>query len=360
MPPMLNQCLDDLETRIDESVEQDNRKAWVDFIEDRCDEDVFFPPTREPDPPSINWPRVTVNQAIREPEAMLIQQFAGCSGVLSSGSAARMCVRCNFGTNILPSLFGCETFFMDEQLSVLPTGVPLHSAERVRELVSAGVPDLRGGFGGPVFELAERFLEILRSRPKLERNIPLYHPDLQGPMDTAEVVWGSEMFLAFYDDRQLIADLLDVITDTYIAFMRAWYDLVGPPEEYSSHWGMMHKGALMIRNDSLMNLSPETYVEFARPCDQKLFDEFSGSGAMHFCGRGDHYIEPMSEMSGLTAVHMSQPHLNDLETIYRNTVDKRIKLIGLREPGLRPGRNMHGQAQSFAAPEKIEAEHERQ
>jgi len=362
MSATLDKCLDDLESRIDESAEQANRQAWIDFLEDRCADDVFRPPSRQPNPPKIDWPTVTVNQAIRQPEAMLIQQFAACSNVLARGGAGRMCVRCNFGTGILPSLFGCGTFWMEERLNVLPTAVPFHSAEKMRQLVAAGPPDVRGGFGGAVFEMAERFLEILRARPKLGRHISLYHPDLQGPMDAAEVIWGSEMFYAFYDAPQLMTDLLAVITDTYIAFMRAWFELVGPPGEHGTHWGMMHKGVLMIRNDSLMNLSPETYVEFARPCDQRLFDEFGASGAMHFCGRGDHYIEAMSEMSGLTAVHMSQPHLNDLETIFRNTVDKRIKLIGLRPDHLKaaPGRCFHGQVQVYDTSEQLVPTHEKQ
>ncbi|GAG30771.1 unnamed protein product, partial [marine sediment metagenome] len=109
---------------------------------------------------------------------------------------------------------------------------------------------------------------------------------------------------------------------------RAWYDLVGRNGGHATHWGLMHKGTVMIRNDSLMNLSPQAYVEFVRPLDQRLFDAFGG-GAIHFCGRGDHYIEPMSEMTGLGAINMSQPECNDMEVIYRNTVDKSIKVIGL-------------------------------
>jgi hypothetical protein len=34
-------------------------------------------------------------------------------------------------------------------------------------------------------------------------------------------------------------------------------------------------------------------------------------------------------MAGLTAINLSQPECNDMEVIFRNTVDKGIKLIGL-------------------------------
>jgi len=42
----------------------------------------------------------------------------------------------------------------------------------------------------------------------------------------------------------------------------------------------------------------------------------------------------MSEQRGLHAINLSQPHLNDVEKVYRHTADKGIKLLNLtREAG---------------------------
>lgn len=358
MADSLAECLSDLQNRIDEDQERANYLAWIDFLEGRVAEDIFIPPLRIPSGPNADWPVVTTNQAIEDPEAMLFQQFADCSGVLAKGGGSRLNVRCNFGTGILPSLFGCELFRLDDELNVLPTGVPLGSKDKIKPLLDAGVPDVRGGLGGTVFKTAERFMAALEEYPVLGRNVVLYHPDVQGPMDAAEMIWGSDIFYAFYDDPDLLKRFINLITDTYIAFMREWYALTGQPSEHSTHWGQMHTGALMIRNDSLMNLSPETYVEFVRPADERLFEKFGGCGAMHFCGRGDHYIEPMSEMKGLTAVAMSQPHLNDMEVIYRNTVDKGIKLIGLNGDAARSAnRPLRGRVQCFGPQEPVTSSH---
>ena len=49
---------------------------------------------------------------------------------------------------------------------------------------------------------------------------------------------------------------------------------------------------------------------------------------MHFCGRGDHYIESLCKIPGLYGVNMSQPHYNDMEKIYRATVEAGIPLLG--------------------------------
>ncbi|MFH1730370.1 MAG: hypothetical protein ABIF82_01815, partial [Planctomycetota bacterium] len=96
-----------------------------------------------------------------------------------------------------------------------------------------------------------------------------------------------------------------------------------------------------------MNFSPAMFDEFIRPYDQRLLDEFGG-GAIHFCGRGDHYIESMCRMRGMHAIAMSQPGYNDMEAIYRSTVDRGIKLIGLqRDAALAAqvaGRDLRGQA----------------
>ena len=43
--------------------------------------------------------------------------------------------------------------------------------------------------------------------------------------------------------------------------------------DYGVHWGIMHGGHIMIREDSAMNLSPAMYGEFARPYDQRLLDD---------------------------------------------------------------------------------------
>ena len=338
----LTQYLDDLSARIDSAQEQANRQAWLDFVEDRCSEDIFVPPPRHPAPPRIDWPKVSVNDAMNDADAMLLHQFAAVSDVLTASGGDRLNVRCNYGTGIGATLFGCELFMMDESLDTLPTSKPL-GQDRLAALLDAGMPDLCTGLGASVFEAAGRFLEVFQRWDALGENIELYHPDMQGPIDIAELVWGSEMFYAFYDDTELLQRLLALITETYIAFMHKWYGLIGKPEAVTTHWGCAQRGALMIRNDSLMNLSPDIYAQFVRPLDQRCFDELGGC-AIHFCGRGDHFIELMSEMRGLSAIQLSQPEYNEMETIYRHTVDKEIKLLGLDPTAARAaGRPLRGQ-----------------
>ena len=61
----------------------------------------------------------------------------------------------------------------------------------------------------------------------------------------------------------------------------------------------------------------------------------------------------MSEMEGLYAINMSQPEYNDVETIYANTMDKGIKIIGLdraaAEETVARGRDLHGRVHASMA-----------
>jgi hypothetical protein len=143
----------------------------------------------------------------------------------------------------------------------------------------------------------------------------------------------------------LVHALLKLVTETYIRFMSEWEKIVPPKGTHAAHWGLLHKGRIMLRDDSAMNLSPEMFDTFIRPYDQRLLSVFNG-GVIHFCGRGDHYIASLSEMTGVNGVNVSQPHLNDMERIFQNTVDKGIPLLGLRrdaaDAALARGRDLHG------------------
>lgn len=347
----LRRCLDDLAGRIDLVQERVNTLAWINFLEGNVRDEIFYPPSRNPVPAKVDWPDVNINDAFKDPESMLLSEFKMVSDVLANDFGQRLNVRCNYGTGIMPSLFGCKIFMMGSELNTLAAAMPLHDKAKVQAVIDAGMPDLRAGLGGRVFDTAELFLEVFEQYPIISETVELYHPDIQGPIDIAEVVWGSEIFLTFYDDPEMLKEFLDLMTDTYIAYLRRWYEIAPAPKNgYSGHWNMLIKGRPVLRNDSLMNLSPEVYVEFIRPLDQRIFDEFGG-GVVHFCGRGDHYIELMSEMKGLTGIAMSQPECNNMEIIYKNTVDKGIALLGFPyEPAvqaLASGRPLRGMVQTY-------------
>jgi len=319
--------LNDIESRICPEAEEDLDRQWSDFLDNRFEGDIFFPSRTVVSAPSVNVPAVNINDAINDYEMMLLYELCGVSGALSSRNQ-NLCVRSNYGTGILSSLFGAEIFEMPRKMNTLPTTRTLGSTEDIRRISESGVPDLMGGFGRRVFEFGEFCRDVFSHYPRIQQYVSVYHPDTQGPLDICELLWGCEMFYALYEDPDLMHAMMRLLTDTYTAFMHKWYKLYPMNTGINVHWAhIRHKGAIMLRDDSAMNLSPELYAEFAAPYDGELLKRFSG-GAVHFCGRGDHYIETLTSLPGLNGINLSQPHLNDMEKIYRNTVDRGIKILG--------------------------------
>lgn len=317
--------LNDIEQRIDEETEQEFLNDWRNFLYGKYDGDIFYPKRKKVSKPGIALKDININDAINDYELMLDTQLAIVSKSLNSKSNV-LAVRANYGTGILSSLFGADIFMMPYTLNTLPTTKAFNSNEKIKELIQKGIPALNIGFGKQVFNMGEIYKEVFSKYPKISKYVYIYHPDLQGPLDICELLWGCEMFYAMYDEDTLVHDMLSLITNTYISFMDEWFNLFPLTDDINAHWFIMFKGNILLRNDSAMNLSPGLYKEYAFPYDSKLLDYYNG-GVIHFCGKGDHYIEIMSQIPKLTGINMSQPHLNNMEKIYMNTIDKGLMII---------------------------------
>jgi hypothetical protein len=343
---MLEKFIEDLENRIDIEIEENLFQEWKNFADGENNSSIFYARRPYSIPSKIQWPEVLINETLDNFDKMALQQFGMCSNELSKGSGKLLSVRCNYGTSIIPSLFGAELFIMDKELNTLPTSKPFtDTIDAVKKLLDRGMPDLNSGLGSKIFEMGERYIKIFEKYSKIKKTVHLYHPDQQGPMDICEILCGSSIFLYLIEFPDLMKNFLELITETYIKFMKKWTELVPITENYAVHWSLLHKGHIMLRDDSAMNLSPAMFEHFILPYDQKLLDIFGG-GAIHFCGRGDHFIEQVSGMDGIYAIAMSQPECNNMEIIFRNTVDKNIKLLGFKkqvaEETINKGRNLHG------------------
>ena len=323
---MIDRYLADLEKRLEPEQELALEQAWICFA-DGCQSDgPFNPPGRRPAPPACHWPEININDAIIDDDLMLLSQFKMCSDQLASGSQWLLSVRTNYGVGIVPSFFGSEPFIMPRDMNCLPNVKPLSGgSQTINRLVSGPLPSLDQGYGPQIFRIADRFLEIRRRYPNIGRFIRMDHPDGQGPFDIVELLWGSDVFYALYDDGDLVHALLDHICSFYSTFFDRWFKTVPPTDAYHAYFGRLHRGLITLRDDSAMNLSPAMCREFVHPYDARLLDHFGG-GAIHFCGRGDHYIADMVQAAGLSAIDLSQPHLNDMQHILNQTIDRGVNL----------------------------------
>ena len=77
------------------------------------------------------------------------------------------------------------------------------------------------------------------------------------------------------------------------------------------------------------------------PYDDRLLRKYGG-GVIHFCGKGDHYIDKIDKLPMVYGINMSQPEYNDMEKIYRNTVDKDVRLLSFNRQQAEQNKNREG------------------
>jgi hypothetical protein len=267
-----------------------------------------------------------------DPQKMLINELVASSttkpSVVSSlliGDDFPLQVRPNFGVGVIASLFGAQIEVPEEGM---PWVRPVGSADTVQLMVEAGVPDVGSALGGRVIETLEFYREALAPYSKASRHIHLTQPDLQGVLDIALLLWGTDLFVLMREQPALAHAALDLLNETYAALLRRLKPLVR--EEAGAgfialHWGLC-RGQLLVKEDSAIMLSPGMYAEYVRPCNERLFAEFGGGG-IHFCGDGGHLRDEMTATWGLECVDMGQPELNDTGAWRRPLHDRRIALM---------------------------------
>lgn len=324
----LRPWIDDLAARIDPAEEARLFADWTAYALGRWPQPVFTPAPRRARPSAIDWPAVHINDAVLDPALMVLHQLRGCSEQLARGGSGLLCVRCNYGTPILATVFGVAARLSDRGMDTLPGSLPL-GTDAVRALAAAGAPAAAGaGLMPLVLAVGRAFRAVLASRGGLE-HVHLYHPDLQGPLDVLELVWGSDCFLHFVDEPELAEAALAAVTDAYLAAWTAWC-AVQPPraDGLAVHWGFLHRGRVMLRDDSAMNLSPALARRLVAPFDGRILAA-AGGGAIHACGRVDHWLPAVAGLPGLHAVNLGQPAMNDLRRIWAGTVERGIQLTPL-------------------------------
>lgn len=87
----------------------------------------------------------------------------------------------------------------------------------------------------------------------------------RGPLAVAGWLLGiTELLIGLKTEPEPHARLLDILTTTIIAWLRAQLSVLRAPE------------AILVLDDIVGMLSPKMFEQFARPCFSRLFDEFRG------------------------------------------------------------------------------------
>ena len=165
-----------------------------------------------------------------------------------------------------------------------------------------GTPDWRLGAAGEMLERVRVWRAATSGR------IPIQLPDMQGPLDLANNLWGTEPLLtAMYTAPDAVHRLMQYMTEAFIAYVRlvqqaAQGELI-PIHCMPVVW-MPPSIGVALSEDLLAVISPRLYDLFGRPYNEQIARAY-GSVVVHSCGSIEHNLPGLLDTEGLLGVNAS-------------------------------------------------------
>ena len=266
------------------------------------------------------------SQVFDDPEKMLynelvyaIETSIACHGQIDDDLP--LTIRANFGTVVVASLFGSRV----EQVGENPPWVrPFQTLNEFRAALDHDPLDFSQGWCPRIVERYQFYRDALASYPELAGMIHLALPDLQGPLDTAELLRGSEIYVDLYNDPDMVAKVLDAIARSQIGLAKHLLSYTSDTSDGFSHQhATVIGGHILIRNDSTINISPAMYRQHVAPYDEMVLSALGGGG-IHSCGRTGHNIDEFFALPSIRCLDLGQPELNDVDAIYAKSQVRKI------------------------------------
>jgi len=281
-----------------------------------------------PFPSQCQWQPFPHREVFDDPEKMLFNELLSAWGTsivhrAQVGDDLPATIRADFGTVLVASVFGSHV----EQLGDDPPWAePLASREQLVEAMRRGPVGLDDGLLPRVVERLRVFRDLLDQFPPLPEIIKITLPDLQGPLDTLEMLCGSELYADLAEVPEQVAPWLDTVAAAQVAIARALQPLVNDGTDGFTHQhGFMIHGNVLIRDDSAIMLSPSMYCKQIAPHDERVLSELGGGG-IHSCGKFMHNVPGLLGVPSLRCLDFGQSHMNDVDAVY---VQARVRRIGL-------------------------------
>ena len=235
----------------------------------------------------------TVKERLLDPDKYLAAQLREIEGQsrLPGDFVPALCP--SLGVVAIPSAFGCELLWSERDF---PAVKPLieDQPEKVFELEAPGVKD---GVLGRILEYARHFREATGGR------FPIRLTDIQGPLDSAALIWGhNEFMLALHTHPEEVHHLLRMVTDLTRDFALAMAGEAGKgfvPSLFQP-WMPGNLG-LSVSNDECVMISREMHDTFSVPYLNQLSEAFGGL-YVHSCGNWLHQIPSLEKVHNLRGV----------------------------------------------------------
>ena len=199
-----------------------------------------------------------------------------------------------YGIGTIASAFGTDYEWPEGQAPVTK-----HLFDNVEQALKAEVvPVEETAIGKHTLNMIEYFIE------KTKGKIPISITDTQSPLNIAsELVELNNFFMAFFDDRDSVKELVEKVTKLSIDFNRKQIDLIGDALANPGHGfasSRAFKGVGMS-GDMFLMLSEDDHVDLIAPFMADIGRGFGGA-VFHSCGNWTSKIRGIKAIENLLMV----------------------------------------------------------
>lgn len=253
--------------------------------------------------PSFNYKEIHYDK-----DKMFLSQLRDAVKAAKAGRESVPSVRANMGASVFPSILGVMPMLFEDKM-------PWVKQHIGKEALARMDPDR--------ITLSEEFkagLEhMVHMADALENTGCLVYPmDLQGPVDTAHIVYGDRFFYDLYDDPDFIHHLLDLCCRAIEIGMEACLSVIPESDRRVAHYNNLvmprEKGGLKISEDTSTLLSKEHIEEFVAPYTHRVLAHFGG-GYIHYCGKNPHLFETVMNEKLAFGLNFGNPDMHDMVSV---------------------------------------------
>lgn len=237
--------------------------------------------------------RYSLMETLQDPAKMLANQLETIEARRKAGDDFVPALRVDFGTAQIAALFGCP-------IQVSEINEPCCGAAAIDSMegvASLPEPSMEGGWMPKLKEFQDYFL---KNKPV---DIPIQHPDIQGPINTAHLIRGNDILYDFYDYPEETRMLLKKVTDCMIQWLDTVTDGVAEDDQWVFDRGGVWKGRARLCNCTLQLISPAIYKEFIQQEDDRFLGAVGG-GRVHYCGSMKGVIPYLLELKHMTNLEL--------------------------------------------------------
>ena len=290
-----------------------------------------------------------VAEAVEDPAKMLVNELTGGLAAvddwLKVGDDRPLQVRPDFGIGLVASVFGATV----EVAGNNPPWVHPLSSEDVETHIEDALEALEvdraheTGWLPRVWRTLDYYATVFGDYPRASSSIAIALPDLQGPFDTAEMLWGSDIFLGLMTEPVLVDRLLGAIGATMVHLHDCLRQRIGQqllPDGFSHQHGSVVRGNLLLRCDSNLMMNPQMHASQVFVHDRNVLKAVGGGG-YHSCGCWQRNIPTIisADEVGTLDFGTNQSQMNDMDEIYQlaHHHEKHLNLITATVDELRTG-----------------------